>query len=409
MRLCTWFAGLDLDSRYLTATLGFSSDNATPRVLGSKVVEIPHLEQSRSDLRLLLGQALPDLGEWFHLESGGALSGVALTVPGSAIQETPSSGTCDFGQPTRIDAAAISQARQRAATLPNKLGRVLSSTVCAYELDGRRHTKAPLGEVGSTLRVELTSWLARPEHVGPVIEAVEAQGFDVELIAPRAIATAEATLTPLERQQGAVVVQIGDEVTECATFIDGDFSDVWTISLGRAPLISELARACHVTNEVIDRLDLALMIERMPSDPMVQRVRTVISAWGSALFTSVRRRLDDRNLTWRVQSGVVIANSSHSFPSLEERAMKVVGVPARFAVESRSFQRVSGVSRGSFAALGLIPLQWSAHPEEPELEKFEPVEPTRSSVIDSRGNVTRGGFGQALGRWLREFVPAGDS
>ncbi len=406
MRLCTWFAGVDLDSRYLTATLGFSTDDQAPRILGSKVFEVQSAPGQFPDFQRGLRAALPEAGNWFHMETGGALTKVAVAVPGSMIQEVPSSGACEFGTPTRIDSSVIDLARRRALERAGRLGPVVGSMVHSYDLDGHSQSTAPFGAFATSLGVEMTSWFARPAILQPVVDAVNDSGFDVGMVMPRAVACAEATLTPLERREGATVVMIGDSTTELATFIDSTLVDVYSVPLGRQPLVVELARACRVSVEVIDRLDLGLMMDRVPSDPIVQRVRTVLSAWGTALFSAIRRRLEERNLAWRLQAGIVIANPERAFPTLDDRAARVVGTPARFATINPSFERQSGASRRSFAALGLIPLQWkSTEVESPRIDIRTP-DSAVTPVVNNRELAGSGGIGHAIGRWLREFVPA---
>ena len=292
MRLCNWFAGIDFDSRCLTATLGFTSDDREPRMLGTRVFDA----DAGDDAQELLRRSLPEIGRWLHLESGDALRAVALAVPGNALQEFPSSGECQFGSPAIIDPDAINFVLDRALSGPAKIGHIVETVIRGYEVDGRTQAEPPVGSFATSIRVQTSCWVARGEVVQPAVSAIRRAGFDVEPIVPRAVATAYATLTKLEQREGATLVMIGEDVSECATIIDSEVVDVFTVPLGTNPLEEQIARACNISPDVVKRLDLSLMLERMPSDPIVQRVRTVLSAWGTALFTSVRRRLDDRNL-----------------------------------------------------------------------------------------------------------------
>ncbi len=406
MRLCAWFAGIDLESRYLTASLGVSSGGEAPRILGSKVFGVQSGDIQPLDNQSFLQECMSDIGEWFHLETGGTLTDVAVAVPGGTISEFPSSGVFEFGAPSLISDAVIETARQRALAGPGKLGTVVSSTIRGYEVDGRPLVESPVGDYATSLRVATTSWVARTAAIQTAIDAVRQIGLDINMVVPRAVAGAESTVTPIERRDGATVVMIGNETTECATFIDSSLCDLFTVPLGQRPLRHELSRACNVSADVFDRLDLGLMMERVPSDPMVQRVRTVMSAWATALFSAIRRRMQERDLGWRQQPGIVIANSPTAFPMLEDRATRVIGSPARFAPTSRLFDRVAGVSHGSFAALGLIPMQWSARRMEGQRPFVHHPESLSASTIRFAESAGREGLGHAIGRWLREFVPA---
>src|SRR5512146_3019803 len=103
MRLCSWFAGVDFDSRYLTAALGCASDDGPSHVLGARTVDLHGVNGTRWDDRTTLHDAIRGFAEWFHPESGGALNTVALSMPGHALQEIPSSGSVDLDPPGFVD------------------------------------------------------------------------------------------------------------------------------------------------------------------------------------------------------------------------------------------------------------------------------------------------------------------
>jgi len=402
MRLCTWFAGIDLDSRCLTATLGFTSDDLEPRILGSRSFDAA----TNIDSQALLRRTLPELSQWLHFESGGALKEVAVAIPGSALREYPTSGEVTFSVPTLIDGHAIDLACERAKLGPSRLGQVVESVVRGYRVDGRPQKEAPVGVYASSLTVESTCWVARQDVVRPLVSALGSAQLAAGLTAPRAVATAHSTLTKMEQRDGAILVLVGEHCTECAVMVNSSTVDLFTVELGTAPLEAQIARACAISPDVVRRLDLSLMLQRMPNDPIVQRVRTVLSVWGTALFTEVRRRMDDLNLTLQIEAGIVIAGSSRQFPELDEQAARVMGTPARFVAMPRPGDRRTATTVGSFVTFGLIPMQWCASREPLEVPAPAQPEVRAAALFGTREPAARGGLGQALGRWLREFVPA---
>jgi hypothetical protein len=405
MRLCSWFAGIDLDSRYVTAVLGCSTDDGPPRVLGCKAVDVGTTFARQGNAESpMLREAVARFTEWFHLESGGALASIALAVPGSAMQEMPSSAVVELGAREVVDAAAFDQACRSALAGPGQLGPVLASVQRGVVLDGRPQSRPPLGQVGSSLRVELTSWIGRRDVLAPVIEVLERNEFAIDQMVPRVAAAGRAILTDIEQRDGALVVLIGEESTDVAIFAGFELVDLLTVSLGRKRLVAELARECRVSIDAVDRLDLDLMISRMPSDPLVQRVRTALSAWGTALFSTIRNRMHGLGLAPRLDAGIVIANSPQLFPTLDQTAARLLGIPARFAAVDAQFGKPAGAA-GSFAALGLIPLQWNARITRETTADIRLPEYLRPRPGRAPHSTGRGTIGQALSRWLREFVP----
>ncbi len=406
MRLCSWFAGVDLDLGAVTAALGCSTDDGPPRLLGCQSVEIPPSERSSSASSRTAVDAVTRFAEWFHLESGGALPSIALSLPESALREVPATDEHQFISPMLVDETLIAQMREQALQRIRPLGTAIKCVDRAVLLDGRHYDGPPSGQYATDIRVELAAWVARPTLVEPVTTVLERSGFEVGLVLPRSEATAESVLTPPERREGSIVVTINDTDSSVAVLVNSAVVDLFTVPLGREPLMTELARACNVSVDVIRRLDLGLMLDRAPTDPMVQRVRTIMSGWGAALFTGVRRQVDRRSLSWRVQAGVVIAASPQAFPALDDCAARALGLPARYATTGAMLNGLRSGKSGTFAAAGLLPLEWRAASAESDVEVPDLV-PVANIERTPRIDVTeRRGFGPALGRWLREFVPA---
>ena len=411
MQLCNWLAGIDINTRAIIATFGSSTDHGNPRVHGSSVAELqyspgrtfvdPHAQRN----------AVRQLAEWLRLESGGNLDEAALTISGIAIQEMPSSGECRFSTPTVIDGETVEIARRKALRGPGLLGSVLCSVIRSYEFDGRRTISAPLGMRAMSLRVEMVAWVVRSPHIRAAVDALTDAGIRPGVIAPRAVAIAETALTRSEREGGAVLVCANDEFTEVAAFVDAQLADLFVVPLGKSALEVQLSRACGVSIELVRRLDLQRMLMSTEDDVIVHNVRTIMSAWGVSLFAAIRRRLDAGDFTWRLQSGVVIADSVGALPTLAQTATRVLGRPARVAVSAQPITP-GGVSLGEpLAACGLISLQWKTNGRQ--REQFDVPLPTTSmhvpSEIESREIFERKGLVPVIGRWLREFIPADHS
>ena len=409
MRLCNWFAGIDISSRAIIASFGSSTDHGDPKVHGSSVVEL-QTSPGRTALDAQLQRsAVRQLGEWLRLQSGGHLDEVGLTIPGNVIQEMASSGECRFSAPTMVDDQTIDLARRRALRGPGLLGPVLYSAIRSYDLDGQRSVIAPVGRSAVSLRVEIVAWVVQSSHLRAVVESLVDAGFRPGVIAPRAVAIAESTLTRSEREGGTSLVCANDEFTEVATFVDAQLADLFVVPLGKSALETQLSRACGVPIDLVRRLDLQRIVTSPEDDIIVHRVRTILSVWGESLFTAIRRRLDESDFTWRLQSGVVIADSACALPTLAHTATRIMGRPARFAV---STQPITGAPVGEpLAACGLIPLQWKTSGRHRVQREADPPMLIMDvpSEMDSRDIFERKGLVPVIGRWLREFIPADHS
>jgi cell division ATPase FtsA len=392
MSLCDWYAGIDINGRDVSAAIGSSQGGSPPRIHASR--------SFAAESELERAHAVREIGEWLRLESGGSLSRIALTVPGDAYQSLPSSGECRFSEPTIVDDEMVALVRQRALVGAGFGGPVLCSTARAFVCDGRTFPEAPLGLSVRSLKAEVINWVADPRYVQSVTGLLDDIGFTPGFIAPRVVAIAEAVLDPMERDRGVVVLCVSEEFTEVVAYRDGQLDDLFVIPLGKARLDGKLASACGISLDLMQRIDLGRMLGSSITDPVVQHVRTIVSAWSLSLMRVIRERLDAVGPIWQLRSGMVIADSAGTLPLVAETARRVIGTPARVAVAEWSIPGAG--SSEPLASRGLIPLQWHFHTDA--VESLAPM--TDDPDFGGIERDERRGLGPVIGRWLREFVPA---
>lgn len=393
MRLCDWFAGIDINDGEIIAAIGSSHDGSTARVHGSRSFQFEnHLGRDK---------ALREIGEWFRLESGGNLSTVAFTVPGSAYRPRSSTGECRISEPEIVDEELVEVVRQRALMQAGLSGPVLCSAERGFVCDGRSFPEAPLGLSVRTLVAHMMNWIADPSYVESMSTLLDDIGFAPGLIVPRVVALAETTLTPRERSQGAVMLCVSEQMTEVAVYRDGQLADLFTVPLGKARLDEKVSVACSVPLDLARRIDLCRMLESASSDAVVQRVRTIVSAWNLSLMRAIRDGLDASGPVWQLRAGIAIADSMRTFALLSEAASRVIGVPARVYGAS---QATFGPGRGEpLVVQGLVPLQRELRVTTGD-SLLSPLMADSVFAADERDG--RRGIGPAISRWLREFVPA---
>lgn len=393
MRLCDWFAGIDLTDRDVIAAIGSAQGGSPPRVHGSRSFA------AESDIAR--DRAFREISEWLRLESGGSLHEVAFTIHGGGYQARPSSAECRFSEPAEVDEEMVEMVRQQALANAGLVGPVLCSTARIFVCDGRSFPEAPLGLTVRSLSIDLVNWIAEPGFVRSMTGLVDDVGLAPGLIVPRVVALAEATLTPAERDRGAVVLSVSDGLTEAVVYRNGQLDDLFVVPLGKARLDAKLASACGISIELVERIDLGRMFESTYADPIVQRVRTIVAAWSLSLVRAVRERLEATGPVWQLRSGIVIVDSARALPLLAGTATRVLGVATRIATaESVAMSATLGEP---LAARGLIPLQWRYRAEAAESLGLARIAELGFDAVERKD---RHGIGPLIGRWLREFVPA---
>jgi cell division protein FtsA len=151
---------------------------------------------------------------------------------------------------TRRDLAALSeQARLLGTELDEHLIREVSQ---GYSIDRHPMTRSPLGLHGRRLETEVLVVAAPHGHIDNVVKAAQQVGIDVTQVHVASLATAEAVLSPEEKERGVVLVDIGDTLTGIAVFKGGLPLHLRVLSFGGRDLTEIIANYCHVTMEVAE-------------------------------------------------------------------------------------------------------------------------------------------------------------
>jgi len=91
----------------------------------------------------------------------------------------------------------------------------------SYILDGQEMVKQPVGMHGTRLDVETHIITASITSIQNLVKCIRSIGIDVEDIVLGPLATAEAVLTPEEKDAGVIMADIGGGTTDIAVFKSG--------------------------------------------------------------------------------------------------------------------------------------------------------------------------------------------
>ncbi len=109
-----------------------------------------------------------------------------------------------------------------------------------FVVDGQDGVRNPVGMYGARLEVDAHIVTGLATILANVMKCVQQAGLEVEELVLEPLASAEAVLTPAERELGTVVADIGGGTTSIGVFIGGGLCHTAIIPVG----------GTHITNDV---------------------------------------------------------------------------------------------------------------------------------------------------------------
>lgn len=227
---------------------------------------------------------------------------------------------------------------------------VLHVEPLAYSIDDGENIADPHGHAGRMLAVEACVVTAPLDAVNALRSCVRAAGADVEEIIAAPKAAALAALTAEERQEGAVLIDLGAGTTGIAAFVDDTLVHCETIAVGGVRLTRDLAAKLQTTFAAAERVKLhfgavanacdpreAVAAPRLGSDGRLEASTALRGAIADTMtprlyetLLMVRERLARAGLSGAdgPQRAVLVGGGA-AIPGIRDLAIEALGMPVR--------------------------------------------------------------------------------
>ena len=218
-----------------------------------------------------------------------------------------------------------------------------------YELDNRGGISNPKGLSGRVLKLNTLQIHADADRVRDARSAADSARLEIREPLFAATCAAEAVLDDRERQDGALVIDLGGGSTGYAAYFDGFLSTAGVIGVGGDHVTNDIAHAFQTTqgqaemmkvseaSAVLANLDSASARVKIPgSSPLMETrtvsrraLATVVNARMRELFGILRETLEEQDLLHRLHAGVVITGGGAALKDVDELARRELGMPVR--------------------------------------------------------------------------------
>jgi cell division protein FtsA len=222
----------------------------------------------------------------------------------------------------------------------------------AFVVDEQDGVREPLGMSGVRLEVEVHVVTGAATSVQNVVRSVNRAGLTVQDIVLEPLASAEAVLSPDEKELGIVLIDIGGGTTGVALFREGAVWHTAILPLGGDHVTNDIAvglrtptadaeelkkrHGCAITSLVREdeTVDVPSVGGRKPRQLSRQILSEIIQPRVEEVFTRSMRELTRAGFQDAATAGVVVTGGTSLMEGVGEMAEQVFDAPVRLGAPS---------------------------------------------------------------------------
>lgn len=219
-----------------------------------------------------------------------------------------------------------------------------------FIIDDQGGIKEPRGMSGTRLEAEVHIVTGAVASAQNIVKCANKAGLEVQDIVLQQLASAEATLTPEEKELGCILVDIGGGTTDVAVFVEGSIYHTAVLAVGGDMLTNDIAiglrtprpeaeslkrkYGCALASmiRVDDKIEVPSVGGRRPRVLSRQTLCEIIQPRVDELFSLVDREIRRAGYMGRVNGGGVVTGGSSIMEGMPELAEQIFDMPVRRGV-----------------------------------------------------------------------------
>jgi cell division protein FtsA len=372
---CNVIVGLEVGTSKICAVVGEVTEGSLPNIIGvgqcrSRGVrkgEIVDVGQAEEDIRVALSEAedMADvvIREVFLGVSGGHIGG----FNNHGVHQVP---TIDRGV-TEADVEHVIQNAKVANLGADRYA--IHVNRHHFTVNGQENVIDPVGMVTQSLEVDVHITYGNFNRLQNPIRLVKGLQLDVEGIVFNGLASALAVLTPQQKQQGTLVVDLGGGTTNYALFQEGLIRHTGVLAVGGDHVTNDLAYFFKVplvdaerlkveeggtcVDEQVKGRTVTLAAGQGMSGKTVnlEHLRRIMSERVDETLRLIEEELNEKGLMPYLRSGVVLCGGGAKVYGILAVAENVFQVPASIGSASAMSGAKESLNQPEFATgIGLV-------------------------------------------------------
>ena len=327
-------------------------------------------------------EALKAASEEAEVMAGVEISRAWVGIAGADVRSVNARGMVSVSRKDReigrADIERVLDAAQSAA-LPSDR-EILHAVPQEFVVDEQGGISDPLGMLGSRLEVQVHLVTGQTARSRTLLTCVNRAGIEVGEMVFEPLATAEAVLTPDEKDLGVLILDIGSGTTAYALFEDGEIRHSGVAPVGAGHFTNDLAMVLRTPYAEAERIKLQegccllsmVQDEEGISVPAVaggasrvvprREICEILQPRAEELVSLVREDLTRSGWDGQLRGGVVLTGGGAQLDGLLELAGQIFNASVRYGVAHGLGGLVDVLgSPGWSTAAGLV--RWAAAAE----------------------------------------------
>jgi cell division protein FtsA len=309
-----------------------------------------------------------------ELTAGVEIESAYANISGSHVQSIRAKGSINItGKNREITREDIDRAVTHGSSimLPNDRD-IIHILRQEFVVDNQDEIKNPIGMIGSNLDIYILIVTASRSATKNLLTCFKKAKIDVSKMVLSQIATAEAVLTPDEKELGVALIDIGGGTTDIAVYEKGALIFAATIGVGGYNFTNDLAIG---TRTPIDKAEKIKRQYGTGTDPnfknqnleiptvggkkmrviSVSLLADILQPRAEEIFDMVKRKIEEEGFENKINAGVVITGGSAYLSGLLEIADDIFAAPVRVGKPFGIGGLIDKVNTPEFStSLGLI-------------------------------------------------------
>lgn len=347
-----YFVGIDIGSSKVGVLVGQRNDQGSLEVVGRGQAENRGTRKGNVVNVEATVEALKQAVEEAEVMAGVEISRAYVGIAGADIKSVNARGMVSVARKdreiTQQDIKRVLEAAQSAA-LPSDR-EILHAIPQEFLVDEQGGISDPLGMLGSRLEVTVHLVTGNISRSKTLLTCVNRAGIEVAELVFEPLATAEAVLTPDERELGVLLIDVGSGTTEYGLVADGEVYHSGVLPIGAGHFTNDLAMVLRTPFAEAERIKvkqgccLAGMLteEEGISVPTVaggasrvvprRDLATILQPRAEELFSLVRQDLERHGFAESPRGGVVLTGGGAKLDGLLEMAEQVFDAGVRYGL-----------------------------------------------------------------------------